>query len=90
MKKQFNSIIILDQGGVDMTRKNVNQAKAAGLVDVIVADRRQEAMLTAEALQTAIFNSANFSSNATDAKGVIQIFNAGAERMLANIRVTPC
>ncbi|QDM15509.1 PAS domain-containing protein [Tardiphaga sp. vice352] len=34
------------------------------------------------ALQSAIFNSANFSSIATDAKGVIQIFNVGAERML--------
>ncbi|MBU0730184.1 MAG: PAS domain S-box protein [Proteobacteria bacterium] len=34
------------------------------------------------ALQRAIFNSANFSSIATDAKGIIQIFNVGAERML--------
>jgi PAS domain S-box-containing protein len=34
------------------------------------------------ALQRAIFSSANFSSIATDAKGVIQIFNVGAERML--------
>ncbi len=34
------------------------------------------------ALQNAIFNSANFSSIATDEKGVIQIFNVGAERML--------
>src|SRR3569623_1175148 len=34
------------------------------------------------ALQSAIFNSANFSSIATDANGVIQIFNVGAERML--------
>ena len=33
-------------------------------------------------MQRAIFNSANFSSIATDAKGVIQIFNVGAERML--------
>jgi PAS domain S-box-containing protein len=33
-------------------------------------------------LQSSIFNSANFSSIATDAKGVIQIFNVGAERML--------
>ena len=33
-------------------------------------------------LQDAIFNSANFSCIATDAKGVIQIFNVGAERML--------
>ncbi|GAC1483381.1 MAG: hypothetical protein NVS1B5_02500 [Gemmatimonadaceae bacterium] len=43
---------------------------------------RAEALLTTGALQSAIFNSANFSSIATDAKGVIQIFNVGAERML--------
>src|SRR6185436_15991244 len=43
---------------------------------------RTEALLTTGALQRAIFNSANFSSIATDAKGVIQIFNVGAERML--------
>ncbi len=42
----------------------------------------EEALLKAGALQKAIFNSANFSSIATDAKGVIQIFNVGAERML--------
>jgi PAS domain S-box-containing protein len=42
----------------------------------------EEALLKAGALQLAIFNSANFSSIATDAKGVIQIFNVGAERML--------
>ncbi len=44
--------------------------------------RAEEAVLTAGALQDAIFKSANFSSIATDAKGVIQIFNVGAERML--------
>jgi PAS domain S-box-containing protein len=42
----------------------------------------EEELLKAGALQSAIFNSANFSSIATDAKGVIQIFNVGAERML--------
>jgi PAS domain S-box-containing protein len=42
----------------------------------------EEALLKAGALQSAIFNSANFSCIATDAKGVIQIFNVGAERML--------
>jgi PAS domain S-box-containing protein len=42
----------------------------------------EQALLKAGALQSAIFNSANFSSIATDAKGVIQIFNVGAERML--------
>ena len=44
--------------------------------------RREAALLKAGALQSAIFNSANFSSIATDARGVIQIFNVGAERML--------
>jgi signal transduction histidine kinase len=42
----------------------------------------EEALLKAGALQRAIFNSAYFSSIATDAKGVIQIFNVGAETML--------
>ncbi|HEY2662448.1 MAG TPA: PAS domain S-box protein [Caulobacteraceae bacterium] len=42
----------------------------------------EESIVKAGALQSAIFNSANFSSIATDAKGVIQIFNVGAERML--------
>ncbi|MBA2348260.1 MAG: PAS domain S-box protein, partial [Solirubrobacterales bacterium] len=42
---------------------------------------RDEAIKTG-ALQDAIFNSAYFSSIATDDKGVIQIFNVGAERML--------
>ncbi|MEO7713649.1 MAG: hypothetical protein ABIV10_12105, partial [Gemmatimonadaceae bacterium] len=44
--------------------------------------RHAEALLRTGALQSAIFNSANFSSIATDASGVIQIFNVGAERML--------
>ncbi len=42
----------------------------------------QQAALKTFALQDAIFYSANFSSIATDARGVIQIFNVGAERML--------
>ena len=46
------------------------------------AGQTQESIVKADALQRAIFNSANFSSIATDAKGVIQIFNVGAERML--------
>src|ERR1700682_4092405 len=50
--------------------------------DVTARKRAEEALLEAGALQSAIFNSANFSSIATDAKGVIQIFNVGAERML--------
>ncbi len=46
------------------------------------ASSRNPDLLKTGALQSAIFNSANFSSIATDAKGVIQIFNVGAERML--------
>ena len=51
-------------------------------VDVFTEGQRKEAVLKAGALQNAILNSANFSSIATDAKGVIQLFNVGAERML--------
>ena len=54
----------------------------AGRTAAGTAERAEEALLKAGALQSAIFNSANFSSIATDAKGVIQIFNVGAERML--------
>src|SRR6188474_3247267 len=55
-----------------------------GVAPLDVGDevRRKEALREARALQTAIFNSVNFSSIATDANGVIQIFNVGAERML--------
>jgi len=64
---------------------NKDKGVAAVTVDTgeIIAEVRSEAtLLKAEALQSAIFNSANFSSIATDARGVIQIFNVGAERML--------
>jgi len=44
--------------------------------------RPEDALLKTGALQNAIFNSANFSCIATDEKGVIQLFNVGAERML--------
>ena len=53
-----------------------------GTMDVGDEVRSKEASREAVALQTAIFNSVNFSSIATDANGVIQIFNVGAERML--------
>ena len=52
------------------------------LRDITARKLAEEALIKAGALQKAIFNSANFSSIATDAKGVIQIFNVGAERML--------
>lgn len=55
---------------------------AAATAEGLTESHRQAALLQTGALQSAIFNSANFSSIATDAKGVIQIFNVGAERML--------
>ena len=51
---------------------------ANGLAETLL----QEGLFKTWSLQNAIFNSANFSSIATDANGVIQIFNVGAERML--------
>jgi PAS domain S-box-containing protein len=57
-------------------------AELIGAVDVVTEVRREAALLKTGALQNAIFNSANFSSIATDEKGVIQLFNVGAERML--------
>jgi PAS domain S-box-containing protein len=55
---------------------------SADAADAHTDVRHSETLLKTGALQRAIFNSANFSSIATDAKGVIQIFNVGAERML--------
>src|SRR5271154_2101311 len=56
--------------------------KKQGSPDGTIESGRQKTLLKKGALQDAIFNSANFSSIATDEKGVIQIFNVGAERML--------
>src|SRR4030095_3826105 len=61
---------------------NHGELLVLAMEDVPARKRAEEALLEAGALQRAIFNSANFSSIATDAKGVIQIFNVGAERML--------
>jgi PAS domain S-box-containing protein len=52
------------------------------IIDITEHKIAKEKIEQTVALQSAIFNSANFSSIATDAKGVIQIFNVGAERML--------
>lgn len=53
-------------------------ADAGGAAEV----QRQEALLRTGALQNAILTSPNFSIIATDEKGVIQLFNVGAERLL--------
>lgn len=51
-------------------------------IDGIIELRRQEVLLKTGALQNAILTSENFSIIATDEKGIIQLFNVGAERML--------
>ncbi len=61
-----------DSSGLD------DAGKSARVTEV----RRQEALLKTGALQNAILTSANFSIIATDEKGIIQLFNIGAERML--------
>ncbi len=50
--------------------------------DIPRSPQQIAALIKTGALQDAIFNSVYFSSIATDEKGVIQIFNVGAERML--------
>ena len=65
-------------GGWDMSAQYHDPAiseDAAGTVDVVTDVRREAALLKTGALQNAIFNSENFSSIATDEKGVIQLFN---------------
>ena len=64
------------------TRNTHVSTTETGATDRRVGVRSQKILLQAGALQSAIFNSAYFSSIATDANGVIQIFNVGAERML--------
>jgi hypothetical protein len=70
----------MKNNGTNMEQKVVPRGVLA-TVEIVTEVRREEALLKGGALQSAIFNSANFSSIATDAKGVIQIFNVGAERM---------
>ena len=65
--------------GIEATRARIGASEGT---DSPTRKQAEEVLLKAGALQSAIFTSANFSSIATDAKGVIQIFNVGAERML--------
>jgi PAS domain S-box-containing protein len=60
----------------------LSQGERSANAEGNVEFRRQQNLMKTGALQDAIFNSAYFSSIATDEKGVIQIFNVGAERML--------
>ena len=63
------------------TMRNDEHSTSADISEI----RRQEALFKTGVLQNAIFNSANFTSIATDAKGVMHILNVSAERMLGYI-----
>jgi PAS domain S-box-containing protein len=77
------SVQYQDPAGLEDVDGTVDLLKADVVtIDVVTEVRREAALLKTGALQNAIFNSANFSSIATDEKGVIQLFNVGAERML--------
>ncbi|MHB8493395.1 MAG: PAS domain-containing hybrid sensor histidine kinase/response regulator [Casimicrobiaceae bacterium] len=65
-----------------LAESGLTRADSAGKAAEITEAQRQQALLKAGALQSAILTSANFSIIATDENGVIQLFNAGAERML--------
>jgi len=68
----------MNDTNIDLAALGLSTSMAEGSID----SRRQEAMLKTGALQSAILNSPNFSIIATDEKGIIQLFNIGAERML--------
>ena len=57
----------------------------AGKIGGIAPVSPRQALLEIDALQRAIFNSTMFSKIATDASGVIRIFNVGAEHMLGYV-----
>lgn len=65
-----------------MPEPGTDTTPAAGNAEAVSETRRQESLLKTGALQNAILTSASFSIIATDEKGIIQLFNAGAERML--------
>ena len=67
-----------------LQRDEYGQASRVVDINSDITQRKlaEEALREAGTLQRAIFNSANFSSIATDAQGTIQMFNVGAERML--------
>jgi PAS domain S-box-containing protein len=84
----LSAIASLDQAGYpryEMSKKDHDPSMHISVAEKnkkIKDLEQQEVLLKTGALQDAILNSANFSSIATDEKGVVQIFNIGAERML--------
>ena len=83
LASQFTAVVIgVLLLGLGITWLRASQLQKGAALGDPNEVKRQQPLLKSSALQNAIFNSANFSSIATDADGVIQIFNIGAERML--------
>jgi PAS domain S-box-containing protein len=79
------SLIISTYLGIAMPTTSSSPARRAGdsvSGEIMLAARSAQAVLKEGALQDAILTSATFSLIATDEKGIIQVFNVGAERML--------
>jgi PAS domain S-box-containing protein len=80
--KVFEGGIVLLLAFLMLLYVRIIRMMGAGLAREQASQKTHQPLLKAGALQDAILNSANFSAIATDAQGVIQIFNLGAERML--------
>lgn len=93
--KEFITQLSIDRGDGTTFSAQVNAVSVVGWrpgflkgsrVRITLTDttqtRRKNDLLPAGILQSAILNSTQFSSVATDAQGIIQIFNVGAERMM--------
>jgi PAS domain S-box-containing protein len=75
-------LIVLAGVVISVLNEALHRARHSADSAARARQRAEGALAQSVPLQNAIFNSANFSSIATDAKGVIQIFNVGAERMM--------
>jgi PAS domain S-box-containing protein len=89
LRRYVNSKIGLEMANTGTRDRNMlNNATGTivlgdrGVADDAATVSREDALLKTSALQAAILSSATFSIIATDSQGIIQLFNAGAERML--------
>jgi hypothetical protein len=72
------ALIVLARVVISALNEAVHSARRRAEVASSKRLQTEASLFAADALQRAIFNSATFSSIATDTLGVIQIFNVGA------------
>jgi PAS domain S-box-containing protein len=66
---------------ISVLNEALHRARRRADAAVLAQVQAASALLSAGALQNAIFNSADLCSIATDAQGLIRVFNVGAERL---------